>query len=223
MLFTREELVEMGLLQEVASPRLSGCNVVASSKLQVATDLSLYIIYTYFSRLLGCKIIYNLVEINVKGKCETAILPCNPDNLTPSEVLLSIWEKYDLARFCSVATVSATLQPDNVEIAVQATKNSNLYELIRMDWEFYKRFGHTPGDAWDGVLPDDAPPIPQFETTEARIIPTQEVLESAVVERQRVRAGKTMLSLMYESNVHDYTWFEGHDGQWHCFNHRGLV
>lgn len=222
MLFTREELVEMGLLSPVATSELPGCQKVVTSGEQVATDLTPLFIYNYFSRLLGCKNIYNLVEINTKGKCETTLLPCNPDNLTTSEVLLSIWENYDLQRFCEVATAPATLQPGNVDIAVEATKNSNLYQQLRMDWEFYKRFGHQPGDAWDGVLTNDGPELSQFEATEARLIPRHEVLESAVVERGRVRAGKTMLSLMYEHNVDDYTWFEGTDGLWHCYNNQGM-
>ena len=230
MLFTREEIVEMGLLKpevsdqpaEVASSGLPGCQAVARSKQQVATDLSLYIIYTYFSRLLGCKNIYNLVEINVKGKCENAFSPCNRGNHSLADFLVSTWETYNLERLFGVAKGCQTLQPDNLEKAIRDTQSSNLMELIRADYRFYKRHGHPPGDAWDGIITDDGLDLNQFDPHEARVIPDVEVLAAAMVERQRVKPGRTMLSLMYEHNVNDYVWFEGQDGQWHCYTTKGM-
>lgn len=245
MLFTREELVEMGLLspelpsnprqlntelpsnprqfEQVATSGLPRCQKVASANQQVATDLTPLFIYIYFFRLLGCKNIYTLVEINVNSKDETQVLPCNPSNQSLAEYLVSLWNTYDLQRFLEVATGCQPLATDNLEMAIEATNTCNLGELIRADYRFYKRHGHPPGDAWDGIITDDGLDLNQFNTHEARVISDGEVLESAMVERQRVRPGRTMLSLMYEHNVQDYTWFEGHDGQWHCFNHTGLT
>lgn len=234
MLFTREELVEMGLLSpelpsnprqldDVATSGLPRCQKVASANQQVATDLTPLFIYIYFSRLLGCKNIYTLVEINVNSKDETQVLPCNSSNQSLAEYLVSLWNTYDLQRFLEVATGCQPLATDNLEMAIEATNTCNLGELIRADYRFYKRHRHPPGDAWDGIITDDGLDLNQFDPHEARVIPDGEVLESAVVERQRVKPGRTMLSLMYEHNVKDYTWFEGHDGQWHCFNHTGLT
>jgi hypothetical protein len=114
------------------------------------------------------------------------------------------------------------LQPKNIDAVVEATRGTYLYDVLSVDWEYFKRYKQPPGDAWDGVLADDGPDIHQFTATEARLIPRHEVLESAVVERGRVKAGSTMLSLMYEHNVDDYTWFEGTDGLWHCYNNQGM-
>jgi hypothetical protein len=91
------------------------------------------------------------------------------------------------------------------------------------DWGFYKRFGHLPGDSWDGIITDDGITLDIFEAKEARLINDIEVVESAVIERQRVKPGRTMLSLMYDHNVRQFTWFEGQDGQWHCYNNEGLT
>lgn len=232
MLFTREKLIEMGIIKdeplkkseqfEVATSGLPGCQVVARSNQQVATDLSLYIIYTYFSRLLGCQNIYTLVEIYINSKDENAILPSNSGNRPLADYLLSLWETYDLQLFLEVATGCQVIHSGNLEKAIEVTNSSNLADIIRADYRFYKRFGHPPGDAWDGVLPDDHLDLDQFGATEARLIPDREVLESAAIERQRVRPGTTMLSLMYPNNIKEWTWFEGTDGQWHCYNNGGL-
>ena len=163
------------------------------------------------------------MEINVNSKDETQVLPCNSSNQSLAEYLVSLWNTYDLQRFLEVATGCQPLATDNLDLAIEATNTCNLGELIRADYRFYKRHRHPPGDAWDGIITDDGLDLNQFDTHESRVIPDSEVLESAVVERQRVKPGKTMLSLMYEHNVKDYTWFEGHDGQWHCFNHTGLT
>lgn len=227
MLFTREELVEMGLLpsdpNEVAGSGLPGCRVVAGSNQQVATDLTPLFIYIYFSRLLGCKNILEVEgEINEKYRMKTIVSPYNPATLPNMEIFVSLWETYSCADYAVVATFEGTLQPELVDLAVEASKASNLYPLICQDWAFYKRFGHLPGDAWDGIITDDGLALDIFEAKEARLITDVEVLESAVVERQRIKPGKTMLSLMYEHNIKDYTWFEGHDGQWHCYTTKGM-
>ena len=231
MLFTRDELVDMGLLKpelsgqpaEVAGPRLPDCQVVAGSKQQVATDLTPLFIYIYFSRLLGCK---NIIEVEeeyiVKYRVETYVSPNNPSNLPHLEIFVSLWNRYSCADFVEVATSEATLQPEQVERFVRVVESSSVYPLIQQDWAFYKRFGHLPGDAWDGIITDDGLTLDMFEAKESRLITDTEVLESAAVERQRVKPGRTMLSLMYEHNVGQFTWFEGHDGQWHCYNNEGL-
>jgi hypothetical protein len=138
------------------------------------------------------------------------------------DFLVSQWYRYSCDDLASVATLGGTLQPETIDAVVEATRGTYLYDVLAKDWEFYKRFGHPPGDAWDGVLPDDGPDLSQFNATEARLISRHEVLESAMIERQRVKAGKTMLSLMYEHNVDGYTWFEGTDGLWHCYNNQGM-
>ena len=232
MLFTRDELVEMGLLKpelsdqpaDVASNRLLDCQKVVTVSEVVATDLTPLFIYIYFSRLLGC---YNILEVegeyNEKYRVETYVSPYNPSNLPNLEIFVSLWETYGCADIATVASTDGTLQPELVNLAIEASKTTHIYGLIQQDWAFYKRFGHLPGDAWDGIITDDGLALDIFEVKEARLITDVEVLESAVVERQRVRPGRTMLSLMYEHNVKDYTWFEGHDGQWHCYNHTGLT
>lgn len=235
MLFTREELVEMGLLSpelpsnprqldEVAGSGLPDCQKVATVSEVVATDLTPLFIYIYISRLLGC---YNILEVegeyNEKYRVKTYISPYNPSNLPNLEIFVSLWETYGCADYAVVATENGTLQPELVDLAVEATKTTHIYGLIQQDWAFYKRFGHLPGDTWDGIITDDGLALDIFEAKEARLITDVEVLESAVVERQRVKPGRTMLSLMYEHNVKDYTWFEGHDGQWHCYTTRGIA
>lgn len=231
MLFTRDELVEMGLLKpvlsgqpaEVAGARLPDCQVVAGSKQQVATDLTPSFIYIYFSRLLGC---YNILEVegeyNQKYRMKTYVSSNNSSNLPDIDIFVSLWDKYSCADFALVATSDPTQQPELVEQFVRVVESSSVYPLIQQDWAFYKRFGHLPGDAWDGVITDDGLTLDIFEAKEARLITDLEVLESAAVERQRVKPGRTMLSLMYEHNVGQFTWFEGHDGQWHCYNNEGL-
>lgn len=232
MLFTRDELVEMGLLKpevsdqpaEVATSRLPDCQKVATVSEVVATDITPLFIYIYFSRLLGC---YNILEVegeyNEKYRVKTYVSPYNPSNLPNLEIFVSLWETYGCADYAVVATQNGTLQPELVDLAVEATKTTHIYGLIQQDWAFYKRFGHLPGDAWNGIITDDGLALDIFEAKEARLITDVEVLESAVVERQRVRPGRTMLSLMYEHNVKDYTWFEGNDGHWHCYNNQGLT
>lgn len=246
MLFTREELVEMGLLKselpsnprelgtdlpsnprqsdQVAGPRLSGCQQVATVSKVVATDLTPLFIYIYFSRLLGC---YNILEVegeyNQKYRMKTYVSPNNPSNLPNVDIFVSLWDKYSCADFVEVARVDPTQQPELVDEFVKVVESSSVGTLIKQDWAFYKRFGHLPGDAWDGIITDDGLTLDSFEAKEARLITDIEVLESAVIERQRVRPGRTMLSLMYEHNIKDYTWFEGHDGQWHCYNNEGMV
>ena len=138
------------------------------------------------------------------------------------DFFVSTWYRYGCDDLASVATSGGTLQPETIDAVVEATRGTYLHDVLSADWEFYKRFGHAPGDAWDGVLTDDGPDLSPFTATQARLIPRHEVLESAMIERQRLKAGKTMLSLMYEYNVDGYTWFEGTDGQWHCYNHEGL-
>lgn len=231
MLFTRDELVEMGLLKpevsdqpaEVAGTRLLDCQKVVTVSEVVATDLTPLFIYIYFSRLLGC---YNILEVegeyNEKYRVKTYVSPYNPSNLPNLEIFVNLWDTYSCADYAVVATENGTLQPELVDLAVEATKTTQIYGLIQQDWAFYKRFGHLPGDAWDGIITDDGLALDIFEAKEARLITDVEVLESAVVERQRVRPGRTMLSLMYEHNVKDYTWFEGHDGQWHCYTTKGM-
>lgn len=245
MLFTREELVEMGLLKselpsiprqlgtdlpsnprqlnQVAGPRLSGCQQVATVSEVVATDLTHLFIYIYFSRLLGC---YNILEVegeyNQKYRMKTYVSPNNPSNLPDVDIFVTLWHKYSCADFASVATSDPTQQPEVVERFVKAVKSTHLYVLIQQDWAFYKRFGHLPGDAWDGIITDDGLTLDIFEAKLSRVCSDLEVLESAVVERQRVKPGRTMLSLMYEHNVGQFTWFEGHDGQWHCYKNEGL-
>lgn len=234
MLFTREELVEMGLLSpelpsnprqldEVATSRLLDCQKVATVSEVVATDLTPLFIYIYFSRLLGC---YNILEVegeyNEKYRVKTYVSPYNPSNLPNLEIFVSLWDTYSCADYAVVATENSTLQPERVDLAVEATKTTHIYGLIQQDWAFYKRFGHLPGDAWDGIITDDGLALDIFEVKEARLITDVEVLESAVVERQRVKPGRTMLSLMYEHNVKGYTWFEGHDEQWHCYLTKGM-
>lgn len=231
MLFTRDELVEMGLLKpeasdqpaEVAGSGLLDCQKVATVSEVVATDLTPLFIYIYFSRLLGC---YNILEvegeINEKYRVKTYVSPYNPSNLPNLEIFVSLWHTYGCADYAVVATEKGTLQPERVDLAVEATKGSNIYPLIVQDLAFYKRFGHLPGDAWDGIITDDCLALDIFEAKEARLITDVEVLESAVVERQRVKPGRTMLSLMYEHNIKDYVWFEGHDGQWHCYTTKGM-
>lgn len=246
MLFTRDELVEMGLLSpelpsnarevlgellsnsnkfnEVASPRLPDCQKVAKVSEVVATDLTPLFIYIYLSRLLGCYLLKEVEgEYIVKYRVETYVSPYNPSNLPDLEIFLSLWVRYSCADFIEVATSDPTQQPELVDEFVKVVESSTVGALIKQDWAFYKRFGHLPGDAWDGVITDDGLTLDIFEAKEARLITDVEVLESAVVERQRVKPGRTMLSLMYEHNVKDYTWFEGHGGQWHCFNHTGLT
>lgn len=235
MLFTREELVEMGLLpseppsnprqfDKVATSGLLDCQKVASVSEVVATDLTPLFIYIYFSRLLGCKNILEVEgDINEKYRVKTYVSPNNPSNLPNLGIFVSLWETYGCADYAVVASETTTLQPEQVDQFVKVVESSSVGPLIHHDWAFYKRFGHLPGDAWDGIITDDGLDLNQFDLHEARVIPDIEVLESAVVERQRVRPGRTMLSLMYEHNVQDYTWFQGHDGQWHCFNHTGLT
>lgn len=231
MLFTRDELVEMGLLKpelsgqpaEVAGARLPDCQVVAGSKQQVATEVTTLFIYIYFSRLLGCYLLKEVEEeYIVKYRVETYVSPYNPCNLPHLEIFVSLWHTYGCADFVEVATSEATLQPKQVERFVRVVESSSIYPLIQQDWAFYKRFGHLPGDAWDGIITDDGLTLDMFEAKESRLITDTEVLESAAVERQRVKPGRTMLSLMYEHNVGQFTWFEGHDGQWHCYNNEGL-
>ena len=245
MLFTREELVEMGLLNpelpsnprevlgellsnsykfnEVASQRLPDCQKVAKVSEAVATDLTPLFIYIYLSRLLGCYLIKEVEgEYIVKYRVETYVSPYNPSNLPDLEIFVSLWDRYSCADFVEVATSDPTQQPELVEQFVKVVESSSVGGLIKQDWAFYKRFGHLPGDAWDGVITDDGLTLDIFEAKEARLITDLEVLESAVVERQRVRPGRTMLSLMYEHNVGQFTWFEGHGGQWHCYNNEGL-
>lgn len=235
MLFTREDMVEMGLLpselpsnprqlDQVAWSQLPDCQKVAKVQQVVATDLTLLFIYIYFSRLLGCKNILVVEgEIIEKYRMKTLVSPCNPSNLPDLNFFVSLWDKYSCVDYAVVASREGTLQPDLVDIAVEATKSTHIYGLIQQDWAFYKRFGHPPGDAWDGIITDDGLDLDQFGAKEARLITDDEVLTSAQIERQRVKPGTTMLSLMYEHNIEDYTWFEGHDGQWHCFNHKGLT
>jgi hypothetical protein len=223
MLFTRDELVEMGLLSPVATPRLPDCQKVVSSDEQVATDLTPLFIYIYFSRLLGCKNILEVEgEINEKYRVKTIVSPCNLATERMLDFFVSQWHRYGCDDLASVATSGGTLQPENIDAVVEATRGTYLHDVLSADWDYFKRYKQPPGDAWDGVLPDDGPDLSQFNATEARLIPSHEVLESAVVERQTVKAGKTMLSLMYEHNVDDYTWFEGTDGLWHCYNHQRM-
>lgn len=235
MLFTREDMVEMGLLSpelpsnprqldKVATSELPDCQKVAKVQQVVATDLTPLFIYIYFSRLLGCKNILIVEgEIIEKYRMKTLVSPCNPSNLPDLKFFVSLWDKYSCADYAVVASREGTLQPDLVDLAVEATNSTHIYGLIQQDWSFYKRFGHPPGDAWDGIITDDGLDLDQFEAKEARLITDDEVLTSAQIERQRVKPGTTMLSLMYEHNIEDYTWFEGDDGQWHCFNHKGLT
>jgi hypothetical protein len=223
MLFTREELVEMGLLEPVATYRLPDCQVVARSDQQVATDLTPLFIYIYFSKLSGCQYILEVEgEINEKYRMKTIVSPSNLTTERLLDFLVSTWNRYGCDDLLKVATSEGVWQPEEIDCVVQHTKSTPLYQVLLSDLEFYKRFGEAPGDAWDGVLPNDGPDVHKFNATEARLIPSHEVLESAVVERGRVKAGKTMLSLMYEHNVDNYTWFEGTDRQWHCYNHEGL-
>ena len=235
MLFTREDMVEMGLLpsepasnprqlDQVAGSGLLDCQKVAKVQQVVATDLTPLFIYIYFSRLLGCKNILIVEgEIIEKYRMKTLVSPCNPSNLPDLKFFVSLWDRYSCADYAVVASREGTLQPELVDLAVDATKSTYIYGLIQQDWQFYKRFGHPPGDAWDGIITDDGLDLDQFEAKEARTITDDEVLTSAQIERQRVKPGTTMLSLMYEHNIKDYAWFEGHDGQWHCFNHTGLT
>lgn len=232
MLFTRDELVEMGLLKpevlepraEVATSGLLDCQKVVTVSEVVATDVTPLFIYIYFSRLLGCKNILEVEgEYNEKYRVKTYVSPYNPSNLPNLEIFVSLWHAYGCADYAVVASLEGTLQPESVDLAVEATKTTHIYELIQQDWAFYKRFGHLPGDAWDGVITDDGLALDIFEAKEARLITDVEVLESAVVERQRVKPGRTMLSLMYEHNIKDYVWFEGHDGQWHCYTTKGTA
>ena len=252
MLFTREELVEMGLLSpelqsnprqllekigefdselpsnsrqldQVAGSGLPGCRVVAGSEQQVATDLTPLFIYIYFSRLLGCKNILEVEgEINEKYRMKTIVSPYNPATLPNLEIFVSLWETYCCADYAVVATSEGTLQPELVDLAVQATKTTHIYGLIQQDWAFYKRFGHLPGDAWDGIITDDGLTLDTFDIKLSRVCTDDEILDAAQIERQQVKAGKTMLSLMYGHNVKDYVWFEGHDGQWHCYTTKGM-
>lgn len=223
MLFTRDELVDMGLLSPVASTELPDCQKVAKVSEQVATDLTPLFIYIYFSRLLGCQYIKEVEgEINEKYRMKTIVSPCNLATERMLDFFVSQWYGYGCDDLASVATSGGTLQPETVDAVVEATRGTYLYDVLSADWEYFKRYKQPPGDAWDGFLPDDGPDLSPFNATEARLIPSHEVLESAVVERQTVKAGKTMLSLMYEHNVDDYTWFEGTDDQWHCYNHEGL-
>lgn len=248
MLFTREELVEMGLLSPevpsnsrqlskiigefkpeltsiprqlvaVATSELPGCKVVATENQQVATEQLLYIIYTYFSKLLGCKIInIHLRGLYEKYRVETIVLPSNPATEVPEEVVVSLWNRYSCGDFLPVAGFEALLQPKTVSDICNRIKNTHIYASLVQDWEYYQRYKAIPGDQWDGKFTDDG--LPTMD--ESREITPAEILEAAEVERQRVRPGRTMLSLMYEYNVQDWTWFEGHDGQWHCFNNTGL-
>lgn len=233
MLFTREDLVEMGLLSpelpsnprqldQVATDGLPRCQMVATLEQQVATDLTPLFIYIYFSRLLGCQNIISTIVNNSNSIVWFTKPYSHPSNRADDQYVLSLWERYDLQRFLEVATGCQPLATDNLEMAIEATNTSNLGELIRADWAFYKRYHHPPGDAWDGIITDDGLDLEQFDTHEARTLSSAEVLAAAQVERQRVKPGTTMLSLMYGQNVDSYTWFEGHDGQWHCFNHEGL-
>ena len=227
MLFTREEMIELGLIKpapaEVVSPRLLDCQKVASVSEVVATDLTPLFIYIYFSRLLGCKNILEVEgEYNQKYRMKTYVSPNNPSNLPNLDIFVTLWGRYGCADFALVATSEATLQPEEVDRWCKVVESSSVGDLIKEDWAFYKRFGHLPGDAWDGVITDDGLTLDTFGAKLSRVCSDIEVLESAVIERQRVRPGRTMLSLMYEHNVNNYTWFEGHDGQWHCFNHTGL-
>lgn len=232
MLFTRDELVEMGLLKpeltgqpaEVASPRLPDCQKVVKVSEAVATDLTPLFIYIYLSRLLGCYLLKEVEgEYIVKYRVETYVSPNNPSNLPDVDIFVSLWYKYSCADFVEVATSDPTQQPELVERFVKVVESSSVGGLIKQDWAFYKRFGHLPGDAWDGIITDDGLTLDIFEAKLSRVCSDIEVLESAVIERQRVRPGRTMLSLMYEHNVNNWTWFEGHDGQWHCYNNEGLA
>ena len=228
MLFTREEMIELGLIKpdiaEVASPRLLGCQQVATVSEVVATDPTPLFIYIYFSRLLGC---YNILEVegeyNQKYRMKTYVSPYNPSNLPNIDIFVSLWDKYSCADFVEVATFDPTQQPEVVDEFVKVVESSSVGALIKQDWAFYKRFGYLPGDAWDGIITDDGLTLDTFAPKLSRVCTDIEVLESAVIERQRVRPGRTMLSLMYEHNVNNYTWFEGHDGQWHCYNNEGVV
>lgn len=234
MLFTREELVEMGLLkpelssdplqlESVATSRLPDCQQVVGVKQQVATDLTPYISYIYISRLLGCKNILEVEgEYNKKYRVQTHISPVNPSNLPDVEIFVSLWNTYGCADFMPVATSDNLRQPDQVQRWVDKIRSTHIYALIHQDWAFYKRFGHLPGDAWDGIITDDGLTLDTFDAKLSRVWTDAEVLSAAQIERQRVRPGRTMLSLMYEHNVKNWTWFEGHDGQWHCFNNEGL-
>ena len=232
MLFTRDEMVEMGLLKpevlgkpaEVATDGLLDCQKVAKVSEVVATDLTPLFIYIYFTRLLGCKNILEVEgELYQKYSVKTIVSPYNPSNLPNLEIFVSLWHTYVCADYSVVASPEGTLQPELVDLAVEATKTSNIYPLIVQDWGFYKRFGHLPGDSWDGIITDDGITLDIFEAKEARLINDIEVVESAVIERQRVKPGRTMLSLMYDHNVRQFTWFEGQDGQWHCYNNEGLT
>jgi hypothetical protein len=232
MLFTRDEMVEMGLLKpevlvkpaEVATAGLLDCQKVAKVSEVVATDLTPLFIYIYFSWLLGCKNILEVEgELYQKYSVKTYVSPYNPSNLPNLEIFVSLWHTYGCADYSVVASPEGTLQPELVDLAVEATKTSNIYPLIVQDWGFYKRFGHLPGDSWDGIITDDGITLDIFEAKEARLINDIEVVESAVIERQRVKPGRTMLSLMYDHNVRQFTWFEGQDGQWHCYNNEGLT
>lgn len=232
MLFTRDEMVEMGLLKaevlvkpaEVATAGLLDCQKVAKVSEVVATDLTPLFIYIYLTRLLGCKNILEVEgELYQKYSVKTIVSPYNPSNLPNLEIFVSLWHTYGCADYSVVASPEGTLQPELVDLAVEATKTSNIYPLIVQDWGFYKRFGHLPGDSWDGIITDDGITLDIFEAKEARLINDIEVVESAVIERQRVKPGRTMLSLMYDHNVGQFTWFEGQDGQWHCYNNEGLT
>ena len=47
-----------------------------------------------------------------------------------------------------------------------------------------------------------------------RIVPSDEVLASAELARQRNRRDRDLIALMYPSNVCDWTWVESSDGRW---------
>jgi len=47
-----------------------------------------------------------------------------------------------------------------------------------------------------------------------RVVPTEEVLASAEIARQRNRRDWDLITLMYPSNAKDWTWIEHADGTW---------
>lgn len=52
------------------------------------------------------------------------------------------------------------------------------------------------------------------EDNAGRIVPSDEVLASADLARQRNRRDRDLIALMYPSNVCEWTWLESSDGRW---------
>lgn len=187
-----------------------GSKVVVGTKNVPTTELTPYFSSYYVEGSKSSKNIYNKYNIILlyrKETLENTLLPTT-DVLPYLAQVLTNMDVTENAGGSKVVSVPTT----ELEFATQILD----YVLL---------YGHVPGDAWEGfnnqplTQPDQSLQM-AFGASQARQLTDYEVLVAAEYERNRgIR--HTTLALMYSNNVNQYVWFEGQNGQWHCYKQPG--